>query len=367
MLSDANYTQLTSEPNVQAGMCGWTSGIAYRGDDQNTEFDALQVTLAKQFSKGLAVTGNYQWDAAFDEQSGYYTWDHQVTHGRDSNTRTQQLTAYGSYDFPFGRGKQFAPNANRVEDLLIGGYQLSSVLNWAGGLPYTLNYGEASANIPGSAPTYPSAVAGRHMKTNLGGFNAGAKHRKFYDQQIPGEAHRSGGCRSWNGGLCRPGPRIPSVTSAATPTSGLDSSIRTLEVTKAFTIRESIVTKFRVDAFNAFNHINPGNPGGGIELGRRHHRYGPSSLATSARILVSAFSSNFGEEPQHNYEGSFGSLPTFSFGLAFKSCAQSHSLSATSAVNFDQQTFHGSRSLHTSFRCRTHQSEPCPVRARIFS
>ena len=25
------------------------------------------------------------------------------------------------------------------------------------------------------------------------------------------------------------------------------------------------MTKFRMDAFNAFNHINPGNPGGNIE------------------------------------------------------------------------------------------------------
>ena len=38
-----------------------------------------------------------------------------------------------------------------------------------------------------------------------------------------------------------------------------------MAITKAFTIRESIVAKFRMDAFNAFNHINPGNPGGNIE------------------------------------------------------------------------------------------------------
>jgi len=36
-------------------------------------------------------------------------------------------------------------------------------------------------------------------------------------------------------------------------------------MTKAFTIYESVVFKFRMDAFNAFNHINPGNPGGNIE------------------------------------------------------------------------------------------------------
>ena len=33
-----------------------------------------------------------------------------------------------------------------------------------------------------------------------------------------------------------------------------------MAITKAFTIHESIVAKFRMDAFNAFNHINAGNP-----------------------------------------------------------------------------------------------------------
>ena len=33
-----------------------------------------------------------------------------------------------------------------------------------------------------------------------------------------------------------------------------------MAITKAFTIHESIVTKFRMDAFNGFNHINAGNP-----------------------------------------------------------------------------------------------------------
>jgi len=35
-----------------------------------------------------------------------------------------------------------------------------------------------------------------------------------------------------------------------------------LAFTKAFTIHENIAFKFRMDAFNAFNHINAGNPGG---------------------------------------------------------------------------------------------------------
>jgi hypothetical protein len=34
---------------------------------------------------------------------------------------------------------------------------------------------------------------------------------------------------------------------------------------KNFTIREHYALQFRADAFNAFNHINFGNPGGNIQ------------------------------------------------------------------------------------------------------
>lgn len=261
---DSTYATPTGEPNVLPGMCGWQNSIAYRGDDQNTEFDALQITLAQQFSKGLAITGNYQWDGTFDEQSGYYTWDHKVTHGRDSNTRAQQLTAYGSYDLPFGKGKQYAAGVNRVTDLLIGGYQLSGVLNWSGGLPFTLNYGEASANIPSSAPTYPSAVSGRHMKTSLRGFDPVAKHRVFYAQQIPGKLTDPAAVAAGTGVFVNPG--LDTIGNVGRNTYFGPTFFNTdMAITKAFTIRESIVTKFRMDAFNVFNHINPGNPGGSVE------------------------------------------------------------------------------------------------------
>ncbi|HEY1986656.1 MAG TPA: TonB-dependent receptor [Terracidiphilus sp.] len=260
---DASYVTPT-EPFVTAGMCGWTSGIAYRGDDQNTEFDALQVTVAQQFTKGLAVTANYQWDAAFDEQSGYYTWDHKVTHGRDSNTRDQQLTAYGSYDLPFGKGKQFATGVNRITDLIIGGYQLSGVLSWSGGLPFSLNYGESGNNVPGSAPNFPSAVGNAHMKTHLTGFDPNKKNRTYYDTQIPGKLTNPGDVAKGTGIFVNPG--LDNIGNVGRNTYFGPTFFNTdLGITKAFTIHESVVTKFRMDAFNAFNHINPGNPGGNIE------------------------------------------------------------------------------------------------------
>jgi hypothetical protein len=252
-ISLANLQTQDSDPNITAGQCGWTNSISYYGDDQNTEFDALQVTLAKQFSKGLAITGNYEWAAAFGDSNGFWTWNHNVGHIRDSNVRNQAATIYGSYDFPFGKGKQFFPDVNRVTDLLIGGYQLSGVVNLSGGLPFGVsfdNFGgdqDCNHNTGGSAaPCRPNASG--HMKTNLTKFDPVSKTRTYWTPQP-----KSGGIFSF--------PGLDKIGNAGNNNYiGPNFFNADLGITKAFTIHENIATKFRMDAFNAFNHINPGNP-----------------------------------------------------------------------------------------------------------
>ena len=266
---DANYTT-PNEPFVTSGMCGWTNSIQYNGNNQNTEFDALQITLAQQFHDGFSYTANYQWAAAFDEQSGYYTWDHNITHGRDTNTRKQQITWYGSYDLPFGHGKEFAAGVNQLTDELIGGYQLGGVMSWSSGLPFTLSYSESCSNVPsgsgacgGDAPNWPSSNNGARMKTNLTSFDPNTASRTFYTKQtknLTDPAANSAG----TGVFVDPG--LDTIGNVRRNTYfGPAFFNMDLALTKTFPIHENIAAKFRLDAFNAFNHINPGNPGGNIE------------------------------------------------------------------------------------------------------
>ncbi|MGA2048150.1 MAG: TonB-dependent receptor [Terracidiphilus sp.] len=250
--SDPNYTT-PNEPFITPGMCGWGQGISYRGDDQNTEFDAMQVTLAQTMKNGLSITGNYEWAAAFDEQSGYYTWSHAITHMRDSNVRNQQMTVYGSYDLPFGKGKQYMAGANHATDLIVGGWQLSDVTQWSGGLPFNLGYNECGKNVQ-TGPCDPSAT--KRMATHLTSFVAGSGgtgSRTFYP------AHSLGDGTFVNPGLDNFGN--VGINSYRGPTFFSTD----LGLTKAFTVWENVAVKFRMDAFNAFNHITAGNPGGNIE------------------------------------------------------------------------------------------------------
>ncbi len=279
---DANYITPIS-PNVQPGMCGWTNSISYYGDDENTEFNALQVTVAKTFTKGLALNANYQWASAWGDQNAYWTWDHHVTHLRDSNVRAQAFTSYGSYDLPFGRGKQFAQNANRVTDAIIGGWQLAYSLNWSGGLPFSVNMGggfgtneDCNHNTGASAAPCRPNTSG-HMKTGLSNpANNGASgtiSKNFFTSQPQLFSY----------------PGLDVIGNAGANTYRGPSFFNTdANIVKSFTIHESIVAKFRFDAFNAFNHINAGGPDGNI-FGTGHITGlapgpGPRQLVFSARV-----------------------------------------------------------------------------------
>jgi hypothetical protein len=265
---DANYLSIDAlraqdgDPNLQPGQCGWTNGIANYSDDMNTEFDALQVTLAQGMWKGLSATANYQWASAFGDDGAYFTWSHVVTHHRDSNVRNQQLVAYGSYDLPFGKGKQYGTGVNHASDLLIGGWQLSTVLNWASGLPFGLGYSSFGTDQDchhntgdSSAPCRPNAHG--RLKTHLSSptFNpvssTDTKHgtitKTFWD---PGN---SANIFSF--------PGLDVIGNAGANNYFGPVFFNTdLALTKAFAIHESIAVKFRFDAFNAFNHISSGNP-----------------------------------------------------------------------------------------------------------
>jgi len=235
-----------NEPNVTAGMCGWTQGLSYYGDDLNTNFNSLDVTLSKQYTHGLSGNVQYAWQRAFDENAGYATWSKQAVYGPDGNLRTQQLVIYGVYALPFGKNQMLASNDTQWEDEIIGGWQLSPVLTWSNGLPWSLGLGTGcSLSVPGSAPCYP--VGNRSsLHTSLSGFDAQSHNRTFFKS-----ADTSG------------------FTQAALDTIGTvgrNSFIgpgyfnTDMSLQKNFPIHESIFAQFRLDAYNTFNHINPGNP-----------------------------------------------------------------------------------------------------------
>jgi hypothetical protein len=272
---DPLYTPQTfAGVTLPAGACGWTQGIQFNGDDQNTNYNAMQVTLTQQQWKGLNFTTNYAWQSSFNHNSGYSTWDKSAGYGRDDNVRANVFNTYGSYELPFGKGKKFVPDANRMTDLLIGGFMLSGTLNVSSGLPFTLS--TSCPLIPGSAPCYPNVVPNGRLPTHLTSFNPATQKRLFYTvASIPNGLFSS--------------PALDQIGNVGRNTYYGPSFYNTdLALQKSFHIWESVQAQFRFDAYNAVNHINPGNPGGNITadgtIGGEAPGPGPRQLVFSLRV-----------------------------------------------------------------------------------
>jgi hypothetical protein len=265
--SDPNYSQPTGE-GLAAGACGWNQAIGYYGDDQNTHYNALQVTVAKQISHGLSFTSNYAWQRAFNYNNSYATWGKAAAYGRDDAIREQQVVTYGLYELPFGRNKQFLSQAPRFLDEIVGGWQLSPVINLSSGLPYSLSMSDCASSVggngigdnsghPTSAPCYPNGNPGSfHPK--VGAFDP-VHHLRPYFAGYSTICPTSGSSYASTGGFTCPG--LDQIGNTGRNSNFGPGFFGTdLAVQKTFPIKESISAMFRMDAFNVFNHIASANP-----------------------------------------------------------------------------------------------------------
>jgi hypothetical protein len=244
----------TPQPGVPAGACGWTQAVQYNGDNQDDHFNALQVTVAKTFSKGLSFTSSYAWQRAFNWASNFRTWDAPAVKGRNDSLREQQIVSYGNWQLPLGRDRAFLSKSPRWVDEIVGGWEISPIVNWSSGLPFTLTYSGCGNNLPGDAPCYPNGSP-KSLSTNLGGFSTTGHNRSFF--QGFNNLYANGP----QGNFSAPG--LDQVGNAGRNTKfGPNFFDTDLAAQKNFTIHESLFAQFRLDAYNAFNHINPGNPSG---------------------------------------------------------------------------------------------------------
>jgi hypothetical protein len=230
---------------------GWTQDLTYYLNGFDSKYNALQITLDKRFSQGLQMTATYAYQRAYNYQGEdllkQFDW------GRNPDIRDSQLTLFGVYQLPFGRKRQFASGVPKWADYFVGGWQLSTSLNWASGLPFTVNdFVNCGSTIP-AGPCRPDRGSGS-FHTNLTSYSTTCHCRTFF---TPGGL----------GGVFV----LPAVDHIGNVPQGAYTGPSTLNddlsLSKTIPIHESMAFEFRVDAFNAFNRINPGNPSTCIDCG----------------------------------------------------------------------------------------------------
>ena len=129
----------------------------------NSNFNALQASLRKQFSNGVQFDLNYTYSKSIDVTStaarvGFALVGYQniglvgsrLENAFDPNSQrsvsdfdlTHQINANWIADLPFGKGKRFAANASPMANGFIGGWQLTGVARWTSGYPFSVDVGQ---------------------------------------------------------------------------------------------------------------------------------------------------------------------------------------------------------------------------------
>ena len=117
---------------------------------------ALQVTLNKQMTRGLTFYGNYVWsktmsndDASNPNGDSNRPLDYYNLALEKSVSQFDQAHAFKAsldYELPFGRGRAFFANANRLTNTILGGWSIAGIVNYLGGTPLQFNGSTPLAN-----------------------------------------------------------------------------------------------------------------------------------------------------------------------------------------------------------------------------
>ncbi len=121
----------------------------------SSNYNAMEVTLSKRFSKSLQADLNWTWSRSMDissdaERIGPYggfdgqivnAWDQNQLYGASDFNATHQVNANWIWELPFGRGRKYGSSSSGWMNAILGGWQLGGIFRWTTGFPYIVDNG----------------------------------------------------------------------------------------------------------------------------------------------------------------------------------------------------------------------------------
>ena len=158
-MSYSSTTPALQRPLTDRPFPNW-SAINSHLPGAQANYQALQAEVNRHMKNGITFNSAYTWAKNLADNTGTgatgfqsenggnsgpstYLYNRQLDYGDVNGTRRHRWINTGVYQLPFGKGRRYAADANRLEDALVVGWQLSSIFLWQTG-PYLTAY------IPGS-------------------------------------------------------------------------------------------------------------------------------------------------------------------------------------------------------------------------
>jgi len=169
-------------PNPNVGPADYlTNSGKYR-------YNAAQIEIRRRFSDGLQFQANYNFqkiltDAGSDNQSRFNPLldlaNPGLEYSRADYDRTHTINVNANYELPFGKGKAFF-NQGGVVDKVLGGWQITGIMNISSGAPISIKDINGTLNRTGRSnrQTANSSLTESQIKDLVGIYHLNG--RVFY-------------------------------------------------------------------------------------------------------------------------------------------------------------------------------------------
>jgi hypothetical protein len=258
-----NYFQ--ANPYVQG------IGSSYTVAEGSSNYNALQVDFRQRAWHGLQFDANYTWSHTL----GIATQNNWLGQGAVFSLRDMRLTygptlfdlrhvvhVNGTYDLPFGRGKQFA-NRSGALDRVVGGWTVGTIFAFQTGAPFLLFGGTNTFNDYGDGGVTLTGVTASQLQSSVGKYPVpGTTNVAFLN---PKYLLPTGGA---NTAYITPNT-TPGTFGQRVWIHGPHNTYDDVSVTKHFAITEKVRFSLQAEMLNAFNHptFGPGATNGGANFG----------------------------------------------------------------------------------------------------
>ncbi len=250
-----------------ANLVGQTGAIVVTETNAMMNYNALQASVRHRQSNGLEYQLNYTYSKSLTNNVGFYGtatdnggqgngygayaqngYDLHSEYGPSGMDTPHNISATGVYDLPFGRGRRYGSNMNRLLDEAAGGWKLTGTAILYAGFPITLGAPDTTSvqNRASRPDQYRKLVVHNRTTSNWFGTDPSA---------VP--CLTSG----VDNGSCAYGTPASEQFGTASNGSQRSPGYRQIDLTagKVFPITESQNVEFRADFFNAFNLASYGN------------------------------------------------------------------------------------------------------------
>jgi hypothetical protein len=235
----------------------------------------MQLTYNRRYNRGLTIGAQYTWGHNIGNSGGSNEantagnpYDFGADRGNNNFDIRQSANVSVLYDLPFGLGRKYGNSISKPMDLLVGGWELGSIVNARSGVPVDvlitrpdLVYRDVRNGMIYSSPVlgtdgtiYTTAV----INTPGGGASRNVRRPDVIAGVNPYLS---------SGGLAIINPAAFSIPAPGTfGNSGRNSltgpMFAQLDLTlyKRFRLTESKDIEFRAEFYNLLNHANFANP-----------------------------------------------------------------------------------------------------------